>query len=168
MSNLLTTLEDVTDSLDEGFGVDVIYLDYSKAFDTVLTKGFLSKLRAYAFLQDRKQQVGVRKGLSEWADVLSGRICRAQYWDQSFSSLYVNDLPEVVSSKTKMFADDTKLYNRVQKNSSKGGDDIQEDLNHLKDWSESWLLRFNASKCKCMHMGINNNERSYVLGKKKS
>ena len=34
MSNLLITLEDVTESLDEGFGVDIIYLDYSKTFDT--------------------------------------------------------------------------------------------------------------------------------------
>ncbi|XP_072015768.1 uncharacterized protein [Amphiura filiformis] len=82
MSNLLTTLEDVTDSLDEGFGVDVIYLDYSKAFDTVPHKRLLSKLRAYgisgkilewiaAFLQDRKQQVGVRKGLHRQSGLMS-------------------------------------------------------------------------------------------------
>ena len=34
MSNLLITLEDVTESVDEGYGVDIMYFDYSKAFDT--------------------------------------------------------------------------------------------------------------------------------------
>ncbi|XP_072040383.1 uncharacterized protein [Amphiura filiformis] len=63
-----------------------------------------------------------------------------------------------------MFADDTKLYNRVKKDSTEGSDAIQDDLNQLKDWSDTWLLRFNASKCKCMHLGNDNPEKSYVLG----
>ncbi|XP_072017081.1 uncharacterized protein [Amphiura filiformis] len=63
-----------------------------------------------------------------------------------------------------MFADDTKLYNRVKKDSTEGSDAIQDDLNQLKDWSDTWLLRFNVSKCKCMHLGNDNPERSYVLG----
>ncbi|XP_072016906.1 uncharacterized protein [Amphiura filiformis] len=125
----------------------------------------ISKLRAYGisgkildwikdFLQYRKQQVGVRKELSNWADVMSGVP----------QLLYVNDLPEVVTSTTNMFADDTKLYNRVKKDSSEGSDAIQDDLNQLKDWSDTWLLRFNASKCKCIHLGNDNPDRSYVLG----
>ena len=71
MSNLLITLDDVTEGLDEGFGVDIIYLDYSKAFDTVPHKRLISKLKSYGiisgnilkwiqdFLTGRKQQVGV-------------------------------------------------------------------------------------------------------------
>ena len=34
-TNLLQVFEDWTSNLDEGYGVDVIYLDYKKAFDTV-------------------------------------------------------------------------------------------------------------------------------------
>jgi len=34
-TNLLVTFEDWTRILDQGYGVDVIYLDYSKAFDSV-------------------------------------------------------------------------------------------------------------------------------------
>ena len=78
--------------------------------------------------------------------------------------LYVNDLPDIVSSKVKLFADDTKLYNRVQKGSPEGSDAIQNDLKNLEVWSDTWLLRFNAGKCKSMHLGSDNPETTYVLG----
>ena len=174
MSNLLITLEDVTESLDEGFGVDIIYLDYSKAFDTVPHKRLISKLEAYGitgniskwiqnFLTGRKQQVSVRKELSDWADVLSG-VPQGSVLGPILFVLYVNDLPDIVSSKVKLFADDTKLYNRVQKGSPEGSDAIQNDLKNLEVWSDTWLLRFNAGKCKSMHLGSDNPETTYVLG----
>ena len=75
-----------------------------------------------------------------------------------------NDLPDIVKSTSKLFADDTKLYNKVLKESN-GGNIIQQDLHTLEKWSDTWLLRFNASKCncKCMHMGKDNPLRSYIL-----
>ena len=50
-----------------------------------------------------------------------------------------------------MFADDTKIYGKV--NSQEDIDIIQKDLENLQVWSEEWLLKFNAGKCKTMHMG---------------
>jgi hypothetical protein len=47
LTNLLETLEDWTESLEEGFGVDVLYLDYQKAFDTVLHQRLKKKLQWY-------------------------------------------------------------------------------------------------------------------------
>ena len=44
-ADLFVTLEDITKNPDEGFYV--VYLDYSKAFDTVPHKGLISKLRTY-------------------------------------------------------------------------------------------------------------------------
>ena len=67
--------------------------------------------------------------------------------------LYINDLPDIVESKAKLFADDTKLFNKVSSSNSIGTDQIQQDLRVLEGWSSTWLLRFNAAKCKCMHMG---------------
>ena len=44
---LLKMLDDWTEVLDEGKSVDVVYLDFLKAFDTVPHKGLLHKLEAY-------------------------------------------------------------------------------------------------------------------------
>ncbi len=67
---LLKVLDIWTKALDEGWDIDVIYMDYMKAFDTVPHKRLQSKLKAYkftdqmmnwitSFLNDRKQQVVV-------------------------------------------------------------------------------------------------------------
>ena len=173
MTNLLVTLEDITRSLDEGLGVDIIYLDYSKAFDTVPHKRLISKLRAYGinekvinwiqkFLSNRRQQVAVRGETSSWAEVLSG-VPQGSVLGPILFVLYINDLPEIVTSSVKLFADDTKLYNQITRGNSEGGDRIQADLQTLEGWSNTWLLKFNASKCKCMHMGYDNPSRSYTL-----
>ena len=80
-------------------------------------------------------------------------------------NLHHDDLPDIVSSSAKLFADDTKLYSNVSHANQDGCDTIQEDLRSLQEWSDTWLLRFNASKCKCMHMGSDNPQRrgSYYL-----
>jgi len=43
----LETLENWTKALDEGFGLDVIYLDYRKAFDSVPHRRLLEKLKTF-------------------------------------------------------------------------------------------------------------------------
>ena len=112
MSNLLITLEDVTESLDEDFSVDIIYLDYSKAFDTVPHKRLISKFEAYGnsgeilqwiqdFLTGRKQHVSVRK---ELADVCAEWRPQGSVLGPILFVLYVNDLPDIVESQVKLFA----------------------------------------------------------------
>ena len=172
LTNLLETFEDVTSMLDEGGGVDMVYLDYSKAFDSVPHRRLLSKLQAYGlkgkvwewiqdFLVGRTQKVTVGDANSDWTNVVSG-VPQGSVLGPILFVLYINDLPENVRSNVKMFADDTKLYRHVL-----GEDDkqlLQEDLNALQKWSETWLLRFNASKCKRMHMGNTNDGTNYHLG----
>ena len=50
-----------------------------------------------------------------------------------------------------MFADDTKIWARIQKLEDK--DSLQYDLDKLVEWSKQWLLAFNPEKCKVMHIG---------------
>ena len=60
-----------------------------------------------------------------------------------------------------MFADDTKLYHEVRCES--GARVLQDDLTKLAEWSDRWLLRFNASKCKVLHIGKRNPGNKYTL-----
>jgi hypothetical protein len=57
----------------------------------------------------------------------------------------------VVKSETYLFADDTKIYNIISK--KEDTEQLQNDLNKLSDWSDTWLLRFHPEKCKHMHIG---------------
>lgn len=69
--------------------------------------------------------------------------------------IYINDLPDVVHNIVKLFADDTKLYSVV--NTSNQQEQLQDDINNLSEWSDKWLLKFNISKCKHLHLGPENN-----------
>jgi len=65
--------------------------------------------------------------------------------------LYVNDIPDLIKSNVRMFADDTKIYSVIQ-----SFDDhlrLQNDIDRLLQWSHVWLLRFNIAKCKVMRIG---------------
>ena len=63
-------------------------------------------------------------------------------------------------SKTK--ADDTKIYGPATTEDEVKA--IQDDLEKLQLWSENWLLKFNAGKCKTMHMGSRNLNNNYHMG----
>ena len=50
-----------------------------------------------------------------------------------------------------MFADDTKMWASLK--IKEDSDILQKDLDSLTEWSKKWLLKFNAGKCKIMHIG---------------
>ena len=62
-----------------------------------------------------------------------------------------NDIPEWVQNSIKMFADDTKIWAKIQK--MEDNEALQSDLDKLVEWSQKWLLAFNIEKCKVMHIG---------------
>jgi hypothetical protein len=75
--------------------------------------------------------------------------------------VFINDLPDCVDSDVFMFAD-TKLYRTVAHQSDI--QTVQNDINHLFNWSEKWLLRFHPDKCKVLpitskHSSNRENER---------
>ena len=83
LTNLLLFMEDVTTAIDEGKPLDVIYLDFSKAFDKVPHQRLLRKLHCHGisgcvaewieeWLRDRKQSVVLNGKQSTLQDVLSG------------------------------------------------------------------------------------------------
>ena len=174
LTNLLTTLEDLTRFNDEGVSVDVLYLDFRKAFDSVPHCRLISKLRGYGisgkliswledFLRGRKQRVCIGDAKSEWADVSSG-VPQGSVLGPVLFLLYINDLPNEIAVNCQMFADDAKMYQPIR--SLEDHSRIQDDLDSLSVWSKQWLLAFNEDKCKVLHIGKKNPCYSYDMNGK--
>ena len=68
-------------------------------------------------------------------------------------------LPEAVQSSSKLFADDTKIYCKVDTES--GPVKLQKDLDAATRWSDLWQMPFNASKCSSLHIGASNTHHVY-------
>ena len=65
--------------------------------------------------------------------------------------LYINDLPSVVSSQVRLFADDCLMYHPIR--SIEDQVVMQHDLDSLERWGDAWGMRCNAKKCHIMTMG---------------
>ena len=122
-SQLLEVLEEWSRSIEHGDPIDVVYVDFKKAFDAVPHHRLLRKLQSCgisgcllrwieAFLCDRKQEVVLNGCHSGPTPVTSG-VPQGSVLGPLLFIVYINDLPPVVSSSTKMFADDTKVYREV-------------------------------------------------------
>jgi len=73
-----------------------------------------------------------------------------------------NNLESDLINHVFKFANDTKLLGKV--NSIAERNHMQRDLQQLMDWSSTWLMSFNTSKCKVMHLGRSNPKFDYVMG----
>ena len=139
--------------------MDVIFLDFAKAFDKVLHRCMLAKLQAHgidgqvmrwvaSWLKGRKQRVCLDGHSSGLVDVLSG-IPQGSVLGSLLFLIFINDLEDDIMSMILKFADDTKIFRKVT--SATDGVQLQQDLNRLCDWSEKWQMEFNVAKCKTMH-----------------
>ena len=132
-------ISDWTETYDQGFETDVVYLNFSKAFDSVPHKRLIHKLSSMgirgkflrwitSFLSNRRQRVVLRNGISKWLPVISG-VPQGSILGPILFFLYMNDLPNEITSSLKMFADDTKLYRTVTV--EQDCENLQRDLNRL-------------------------------------
>ena len=87
--------QSVSDWVDEGKAVDIVYLDFKKAFDKVPHRRLLANVRACGvagqvvnwianWLCGRKERVAVSGRMSCWEDASSGDL-RDQYSDHYYS-----------------------------------------------------------------------------------
>ena len=172
LTNLLCFLEEITKWVDDGSPVDVIYLDFQKAFDKVPHQRLISKLKSHGmgnsiinwieqWLKDRRQRVVVDGEVSSWKSVLSG-VPQGSVLGPILLLVYINDLEEGVTGKILKFADDTKLFRKVKEIGDK--QNLQDDIDKLVKWSEKWQMLFNFGKCKCLHTGSGNTGMNYEMG----
>ena len=157
--------------MNEGIPVDVIYLDFKKAFDSVPHQRLLLKLQAYgvsgqvfawikSFLKDRSQRVLINGVKSSWVKVESG-IPQGSVLGPLLFLIYVNDIPASLQSKCLFFADDCKIFSPILNQDSV--DRLQNDLDTLQLWSSIWQLPFNVSKCMVLHLGRLNPNSTYYI-----
>ena len=157
---LLTVLDDLSKTLDASGQSDVIYLDFSKAFDSVSHRLLIHKLKKFgitgpllkwfsSYLSGRTQRVVIEGSSSPWLPVISG-VPQGSILGPMLFLLYIDDITECISdgSSIYLFADDAKVYRPI--NSIFDCILLQADLSSLEKWSEVWKLNFNASKCKIM------------------
>ena len=171
LTNMLCFLEEITKWIDVGSPVDIIYLDFQKAFDKVPHQRLLLKLKAHGigdsitdwieqWLTDRRRVV-VDGEVSNWKSVLSG-VPQGSVLGPILFLIYINDLDDSITSNVLKFADDTKLFRKVNTDGDK--QHLQNDLDRLVKWSEKWQMLFNFGKCKCLHTGHRNLNVNYKMG----
>ena len=160
---LLKVLDDWTEALDKNEIVEIVYMDFKKAFDSVPHNRLLYKLHHLgirgnlhnwieSFLTGRSQRVSINGTLSSPTIVTSG-IPQGSVLGPLLFVIFVNDLPWNLTSNTLLFADDTKAYMKYPSTihlQTELSTKIQDDLNKMNAWSDKWLLKFNSSKCKQM------------------
>jgi hypothetical protein len=157
--------------------VDAIFLDFAKAFDKVPRKRLLNKLKAHGvkgnllrwianWLDNRRQRVVLNGKMSSWQRVLSG-VPQGSVLGPILFLIFINnlDVQAALVTTVKKFADDTKLGQIVR--TDKDRETLQQCLDQLTAWANTWGMAFNVKKCMVMHFGANNQHYPYSMNGEK-
>ena len=100
---------------------------------------------------------------SKWSPVLSG-VPQGTVLGPSLFLLFVNDLLSSVSSRVKLFADDSVLYRHIE--SSADHDKLQQDPLQLEEWAAMWQMNFAPSKCYIMSITLKRQPSSFSCSRR--
>lgn len=158
-TNLVEISSCVLNAVESGRQLDVIYTDFSKAFDRVSHDRLMCKLAEIgifgsllawlrSYLTNRIQYVKIRNVKSREFVVSSG-VPQGSHLGPLLFNLFVNDIPVLFKySDCLMYADDLKLYKCIS--TVRDSIDLQRDLNSLHLWCQFNRLDLNISKCRVL------------------
>jgi len=153
---LIEIVDNIREELDRGNSVIGIYLDLSKAFDTVSHDILLHKLSYYGirghtyfwlknYLEGRSQYTFVNKTPSESREITVG-VPQGSVLGPLLFLIYVNDIGKCVNNaKTRLFADDTNLF-LTGKSILQLQSEANESLACLHNWFVANKLTLNVEK----------------------
>ena len=170
-TNLIEFFYQIGGWLDESQNVDVLYLDFAKAFDKVDHERLMVKLAAagiegklWAWIKDwlskRYQRVLVDGKSSCWLLVVSG-MPQGTVLAGPLFTVFVKDMDEIVRAFLRKFADDTKMASIIR--NLLDAERFQSDIDCLAERAKEWAMVFNLAKCKVMHLGRSNPRNTYTM-----
>lgn len=155
-TNLVAFTNNLTNSIDKKSCIDVIYTDFSKAFDSVNHNILIQKLSncgitgillnwCQSYLDNRQSKVAIKGYESNWFSTSSG-VPQGSHLGPLFFNIFINDIQRCfLHSKYCLFADDMKIFKEIS--SSADVTSLQEDLDRLVNWCSLNKLSLNVDKC---------------------
>ena len=165
-TQLILTIHDMAKAINDNKSVHAVVLDFSKAFDKVPHQRLLQKLWYYgihgslfnwfdSFLQERFQMVVCEGKSSQPVSVTSG-VPQGTVLGPLLFLVYINDLPDGLSSNVRLFADDALVYRVIVGDAE--CDQLQNNLIKLEQWQLKWQMEFNPTKCKVIRVSTKKSE----------
>ena len=173
--SLLKMLELWKETLDQRKAVSAIFMDLSKAFDTLNHDLLLAKLEAYGFsensmgyiqsyLDNRLQRTNVNNNFSLWKEIFAG-VPQGSILGPSLFNIYINDIFLFVgNAQLYNYADDTTLYS-IQENHKTNRDILNKNFlkKYLRKWVYNNYMVLNPGKCCFMSLGSNSDNSDLIL-----
>lgn len=166
-------MDDIYEALQKNECIDIVYIDFAKAFDSVPIDLLLDKLENIGisgntlkfiknFLTQRTFQVKINESFSSPVEIQSG-VPQGSVLGPLLFLIFINDLPNTIPKEIlgKIFADDVKLL--VRHKNCQNRELLSSALLSIEKWSNENGIKISSEKTKILYIGKNNDKKRYTI-----